>query len=292
MFTPERSAAFAAMREIVAAARRLGVRILVVQPPEAPPALEEAITEIGFRPGVPSVAPEATIRLDLSRSDEELLSSMSTMRRRNLRKALRSGFDVRQDDDVELFHRLHVATAQRQGFVPTTRENLRAQWDLLASHANCTIFIARYHGMPAAGMWATRFAAALTFKLAGWDANSPAPLHASDAVHWAAIQWARTKGDHTYDLGGFDRRSAECLVSRRPMPDNFHRSPSFYKLGFGGTPVLLPSARFLLLPKVADLALGRAAQCLFANPRMHRLAQHLRNGRIPGLHPPQGVPHF
>ena len=278
VFTRESSAASAVVREIVASARRGGVRVLIIQPPEGAPALDEATTEIGFRPGVPSVAPEATIRLDLRRSDEQLLSSMSAMRRRNLRKALRSGLEVRQDDDLELFHRLHSAAAQRQGFVPATRENLWAQWDLLTPHANCTMFIARYHGVAAAGIWATRFAGTVTYKLAGWDASSPAPPHASDAVHWAAIQWARTNGDHTFDLGGFDRRSAECLVSHRPMPDDFHDSPNFYKLSFGGTAVLLPRAQFLLLPNLVDLALGKAAQRLFASSRVHRLAQHLRNG--------------
>jgi lipid II:glycine glycyltransferase (peptidoglycan interpeptide bridge formation enzyme) len=285
MFASGATAASAVVRGIVACARRAGVRVLVIQPPEATPVLDEALTEIGFRPGVPSVAPEATIRLDLSRSDEELLCAMSTMRRQNLRKALRSGLEVCQDDDVGLSHRLHVATAQRQGFVPATRENLRAQWDLLAHHASCAMFIARYQGVAAAGIWVTRFAGTVTSKLAGWDASSAAPPHASDAVHWAAIHWARTNCDRTYDLGGFDRRSAECLISRGPMPDDFHRSPSFYKLGFGGTAVLLPRARFLLLPTLTDLALGRAAQSLFASSGVHRLAQHLRNGRFPGLHP-------
>ncbi len=286
VFTPECSAASAVMREIVASARRGGVRVLVIQLPEAAPALEEATMTLGFRPDVPSVAPEATIRLDLRRSDEQLLGSMTQMRRRNLRKALRAGLEVCQDNDIELFHRLYAATAKRQGFVPISRENLRAQWDLLAPHANCTMFIARYRGVPAAGIWATRFAGTVTFKLAGWDASSPAPPHASDAVHWAAIQWARTNGDRTYDLGGFDRRSAECLASCRPMPDGFHHSPSFYKLSFGGTAVLFPRARFLLLPKLVDLVLGKAAQRLFASSGARRLAQHLRNGRFPGLHPP------
>jgi lipid II:glycine glycyltransferase (peptidoglycan interpeptide bridge formation enzyme) len=292
VFTPGSGTASAVVHEVVASARRCGIRVLVIQPPEGAPALDEATTEIGFRPGVPSVAPEATIRLDLRRSDEELLSSMSAMRRRNLRKALRSGLEVRQDDDIGLFHHLHAATAQRQGFVPVTRENLREQWELLGPHANCTMFIARYHGVAAAGIWVTRFGGTVTFKLAGWDASSPAPPHASDVVHWTAIQWARTNGDRTYDLGGFDRRSAECLASNQPMPDGFHHSPSFYKLSFGGSAVLLPRARFLLLPKFADLALGRAAQSLFGSPGVRRLAQHLRNGRFPGRHSPQGLRHL
>lgn len=292
LFTPEPSAASAVVRAILASARRGGIRVLVIQPPEAAPALEEATISTGFRPGVPSVAPEATIRLDLRHSDEELLSLMSRGRRRDLHKALQAGFEVCQGDDIELFHRLHVATAKRQGFVPASRENLRAQWDLLAPHANCTMFIARYHGVAAAGLWVTRFAGTVTCKLAGWDASSPAPPHANDALHWAAIQWARTNGDRTCDLGGIDRRSAECLVSCRPMPDGFHHSRGHYKLSFGGTAVLLPRARFLLLPRLADLVLGRPAERLFASAGGRRLAQHLRNGRFAGLRPPQGLRYF
>lgn len=289
LFTPESGAASIVVREILASARRCGVRVLVIQPPEAALALDRAMTEAGFHPGVPSIAPEATIRLDIRCSEDELLSSMRATRRRELRKALLAGFEVTRDDDIELFHRLHVATAKRQGFVPASRENLQAQWDSLAPYGNCTMFIARYHGVAAAGIWLTRFAGTVTFKLTGWDASSPAPPHASDALHWTAIQWARNNGDRTYDLGSFDRCSAESLVGCRPMPDSFHRSPSSYKLSLGGTAVLLPCAQFLLLPRLADLALGRAAQRMFASPGMRRLAQHLRSGRFPSLQPLQGL---
>jgi lipid II:glycine glycyltransferase (peptidoglycan interpeptide bridge formation enzyme) len=288
VFTPGSSAAVTVVREILASARRNGVRVLVIQPPEAAPAVDEATTEIGFRPGVPSPAPEATIRLDLRRSNDELLGAMRANRRRDLRRALGAGFEVCEDDDIELFHRLHVATAKRQGFVPASRENLLAQWELLSPRGHCTMFIARYHGVAVAGLWVTRFAGAVTCRLAAWDASSPAPPHANDAVHWAAIQWARTNGDHTYDFGAFDRHSAECIVSRRPMPDGFHRSWSCYKLGFGGTVVLLPLARFLLSPKLADLAFGKAAQRLFATASVRRLTRQFRNGWFPGLHPRQG----
>jgi lipid II:glycine glycyltransferase (peptidoglycan interpeptide bridge formation enzyme) len=283
LFTPDVSAASAVLREIVACARRNGVRVLIVQPPEGALALDEAMTRLGFRAGVPSIAPDTTIHLDLTRSDEELLAAMSTMRRRNLRKALRSGLEVRLDDDVQLFHRLHAATAIRQGFVPTTSDSLRAQWDLLAPTANCAMFIARYQGIAAAGIWVTRFAGTVTNKLPGWDADSPAPPHAPDAVHWAAMQWARSKGDRIYDFGGFDRYCAECLAAGRPLPERFYQSPSFYKLSFGGTTSLFPRARFLLLPRPAHLAFGWVAQGLMSSSSVRYVAQYLRNGSLPSL---------
>src|SRR6201990_3620023 len=48
VFTPECSAASAVMREIVASARRGGVRVLVIQLPEAAPALEKVTVTLGF----------------------------------------------------------------------------------------------------------------------------------------------------------------------------------------------------------------------------------------------------
>ncbi|WP_336489358.1 lipid II:glycine glycyltransferase FemX [Methylobacterium nigriterrae] len=282
LFAADPDAAPAVLRETVAHARRRGVRFLIVQPPEGADALEDAMTGLGFLPGVSSVAPEATIRLDITRSDDELMGAMSAMRRRNLRKALRSDLEVRQDDDIQLFHRLHSATAARQGFVPAAYDNLRAQWELLAPTANCSMFIGRHRGVAAAGIWITRFGGVTTFKLAGWDAAGPAPPYAPDAVHWAAMRWARSTGDRFYDFGGFDRHAAECLASGRPLPEAFYRSHSFYKLGFGGTPLLMPRARFLLLPPAAHLAFGTATQSLLASPKARRLTQYLRNGRFSG----------
>jgi hypothetical protein len=45
------------------------------------------------------------------------------------------------------------------------------------------MFIARHAGAPVAGLWLTRFADAVTFTLAGWNAASPASAHANEALH-------------------------------------------------------------------------------------------------------------
>jgi lipid II:glycine glycyltransferase (peptidoglycan interpeptide bridge formation enzyme) len=266
------------IRKIVELSRQQGIRFLVLQPPECAAALDQAVIAEGFRAGVPSIAPEATIRLDLRQSDSELLKSMSSMRRRNIRKAVNAHFEIVQDQDITTFHRLHTATAVRQGFVPISLRGLQAQYDFLAPSGLCMMLIARYEGVPIAGLWLTRFAGTVTFKLAGWDANSAAPSHVNEALHWAAIQWARSQGAHTYDLGGFDRASAEYIMAGGVLTEKFRSSPSFFKFGFGGTLALFPRSRFQFTDRFTDFAFGRAAQYVFKTPALRKTAQRMRSG--------------
>jgi lipid II:glycine glycyltransferase (peptidoglycan interpeptide bridge formation enzyme) len=280
VFADRPAAAASVLSEVVSAVRRRAIRFLVIQPPEGAKAVEDAMLAYGFRPGVPSVAPEATIRLDLHRSDEDLLRAMTSNRRRDIRNALRANFEVREENDVAVFHRLHAATAKRQGFDAVTLENLEAQWESLAPDAKCAMFIARHGGLPVAGIWLTKFAGTVTFKLAGWDAAIVAPANANEALHWAAIGWARRQGAHTYDFGGFDRRNAERLVAGEPPDDNFSRSPSFFKQRFGGELILLPCARFAFTNPLANFVFGFAARRIVTSSRFRRLANQIRNGRL------------
>jgi lipid II:glycine glycyltransferase (peptidoglycan interpeptide bridge formation enzyme) len=277
MFVDRPNAPTTIVQKITAFARRHGVWFLAIQPPEGGTSIDAALVSAGFRLGVPSIAPEATLRLGLRRTDEELLAAMSSMRRRNIRKALRSKFEVREEQDIELFHRLHALSAARQGFAPVKLGNLRAQWDALAPGAHCTALIASYAGSPIAGVWLTRFAGTVTFKLGGWD-KAHAPAYANDALHWAAIQWARRSGAHTYDLGGFDRRSAEMIIGNMPLGESFQKTPSFFKLAFGGAPILLPQARFIFTHRLVDAAIGPVARRFLTSPAARKLAYRFRNG--------------
>jgi lipid II:glycine glycyltransferase (peptidoglycan interpeptide bridge formation enzyme) len=247
LFDPDRVSADQVIDGLTASARAMRVRLLIVQPPLGGEAVDRALASRGFELGGQPVAPEATIRLDLTHTDDELLAGMSSMRRRNIRKAMSSGLTVEQADEVELFQRLHAATAARQGFRPFDAASLRGQWNALAPAGLCTMFIARHAGRPVAGLWVTSFAGVVTFKFAGWDAEVDGSRNANEALHWTAIRWARTTGARQYDLGGFDRRAAELIAGGEPLPDAFSKSPSYFKLGFGGSVVMLPKARWSLL---------------------------------------------
>jgi hypothetical protein len=272
-------------REILAMSRMLGISVLAVQPPEGAFAIDQAITNAGFRLGVPQISPDASIRINLRLSDEDLLQKMKAMRRENIRKALNTGFDIGLERDIRVFHRLHMASAARQDFVPVSRENLQAQAEFLVPLGKCAAFTARYRGVPIAGLWLTRFGDTVTAKLAGWDAGIRGPPHANEALHWTALRWAREQGARNYDLGGFDRRSLERILRGDEIPDTFWRSPNFFKLAFGGAPVLLPQTRFLFTHKLTDRTLGYAAQCCLPLIGWCKFVQRLRNGGMKGSDP-------
>ncbi|HYC02306.1 MAG TPA: GNAT family N-acetyltransferase [Azospirillaceae bacterium] len=278
LFADPAVAAAPVVRHVVAEARRRGIRMLVLQVPDGADALDQALEAAGFRHGISSIAPEATVTLDLRLPEEALLAAMSANRRHNLRRALRSGFTVEQSADMAAFHRLHVLTAARQGFAPLSLVNLEAQHDLLAPGGQGALFMASHGGQPVAGLWLTRFAGTVTSKLVGWDATYDGPPGASEALRWATVLWAREQGAHTYDLGGLDRRLAERLEAGEPPGAWCQSSISRFKLGLGGTPVLLPRARFAYTNALAGWALGGLTRRFLASPTSHRIIQRWRNG--------------
>ena len=265
-----------ALDAVVDRARALHVSYLIVQPPEGSQRLDEQLVRRGFQAGAPNVAPGATIRLDLARSDEQLLLDMSKMRRHTIRRSVREEVEISSSADVELFHHLHTATAVRQGFEPLSLAYLEHQSTELAPSGNLTILLARHAGRTVAGLWLTSFNGVVTFRLAGWDSSVPSPKHVNEALHWSAIRRARSAGAGAYDFGGFDRDVAERLQRGEPLPADFARSHNFFKLGFGGPPILFPQPRFLIFNRLARLAVAKTG--LLAGRRGLRIADRFRNG--------------
>lgn len=258
-------------------ARAQRCRLLVLQPPVDAPD-HGCLDRLGFRVGAPQVSPDATIRLDLTKSDDALLAAMSPMRRRNVRKILRTPVVVAESEDVELFHRLHVVSAARQGFEPRSLEYLRSQWTLLRPAGIVSILAAFVEGLPVAALWITTFAGTATYRLPGWDSAAGGTANVNEALHWAVVQRSRAAGCRTYDLGGFDRPIAERILAGGDPGADFRRTAGFFKLGFDGTPVLLPQARWIVpnraLRPIAAPILAR----VFRSDRGRRLANRFRNG--------------
>ena len=278
LFDDRPGAAEHVVRETLAAARRLGIRLLVVQPPEGSAVLDEALGAAGFRVGAPAVAPTATLRLDLMRSEADLFAGLNATRRRRVRQCQRESLETVVSDDLEAFHRLHVASATRQGFRPLSLKNLEAQRDVLAPLGMSRMLITRHDGVPVAGEWFTVFGGEWTSKLRGFDAAQAAPQarNASTCAIWGSILEARREGARRFDFGGFDRGSAQALLAGRDPPPAFVDTPSHFKWSFGGEVVLLPPPRFILTGRVAHAVLAGLLQRVLAGDAARRLAQTIR----------------
>lgn len=266
------------LETVVSFARERRLRGIIVQLPEGDSGREYVVEEAGFAPGSFPVAPEATIRLDVTLPDDVLLSGMSPERRSNVRKSQKEGIEIAHSDDVATFHRLHLATSDRQGFSALSLEYLEAQWHALAPSGALSILLAFCDGQAVAGKWVSRFGNVVTSRLSGWNAAAAGKRHVNEALHWSGIQWTRAIGARTYDLSGFDRRTAELVLHGLPLPADFAKTHNFFKLGFNSVPTLLPKAHFLLLNRVTNRFARMVGPTLLRGSAVRRLAQRLRSG--------------
>jgi lipid II:glycine glycyltransferase (peptidoglycan interpeptide bridge formation enzyme) len=278
VFTDEPGMAEQVVQEMVSAARQLGIRLLVVQPPSNGPQLRNAMALAGFCDGGPNIVPSATIRLDLQRPAGDLLRAMKGSRRRLIQNIAGDGFETIVSDDVETFHRIYAVSAQRQGFPPITLENLRAQWGELSHCGMCMIFVTRHEGRPVAVEWFTRFGDTLTLKLRGYDTSQsgPAARNAPTASLWGAMMQGREAGWRYMDLGGFDRARAEEILAGQKPPPEFGMTHGYFKWSFGGEVMLLQKPQFIFPNRIARLAFAAVAQRLLASPVVQRIAQRMR----------------
>ena len=264
--------------EIERAARRLAVRHLIIQPPAGGEVMADALAAHGYSADAPEVGPSATLLLDLAPDIDSLFAGTSASTRRSIRQAGRRGVCMRTGDagDIELFHRLHSATAARRGFTPLSIAYLRHHWEALHAREATRLIFACHEGAPLAAIWLTAFGDVVTARLSGWTGEG-AQLHGSAACEWEAIRWAKQAGYRTYDAGGIENGFARQLLAGEAMTGDA-RSPSNFKLAFGGQPTLFPTAWQRTLSPLARPIVRAVMAGLGRSDRLRRCIERLRKG--------------
>jgi lipid II:glycine glycyltransferase (peptidoglycan interpeptide bridge formation enzyme)/ribosomal protein S18 acetylase RimI-like enzyme len=146
--------------------------------------------------------PRSIMRMSISAPLESLIQAMHPAARRNYRQARTRGLRVRRcgrDQLTELAKLMH-AMGQRKGLLVREAEHYRALFDaypperislFLAEADNeiCGAGLAVVHGKTVWGL----------YQAVDYAKRS---LHPSEALEFAAIEWAQELGCTTYDLGG------------------------------------------------------------------------------------------
>lgn len=156
---------------------------------------------LGFRPAAASAQPSATILLDLRSDEEAILGQMHPKWRYNIRLAARKEVVVRVggESDLGTFARLTALTGERDGFATRPPGYYEDVWRLFGPAAR--LFLAEYAGQPLGAILVVRVGKTATY-LYGASSNEERNRMPNHALQWAAIQWARGEGCHTYDFWG------------------------------------------------------------------------------------------
>lgn len=228
-------------------ASRYRIRHLSVQPPNDGWRMVPLLQRAGYRVSDTSVAPVATVQIDLNQEPEEILARMRKNHRRYVRHGLRSGVTGRTgtEADLEQFYQLVLATARRQHFDPPPFRHFHQLWRTFHSRGLLQLFIVDYQGAAVSGQLAVAFGDRVIAKNSGWTGEHGS-LGVNHVMEWTTIRWAQENGFRYYDLEGIDPAVAELVVEGNPLSESMLKSHSFYKLGFGGEIGRFPRSHVLV----------------------------------------------
>lgn len=139
------------------------------------------------------------------KSEDELLKGMNQQWRRNIKKADKSGVEVRTGgrDDLADFHRIYVETAERDGFTGRSLEYFQHMWDVLNAEDEhrMKVYLAEHEGDLVA---ATTFVTVGEHAWYSYGASTTAKrdVRGSNAVQWRMIRDANDAGCAVYDMRG------------------------------------------------------------------------------------------
>lgn len=219
--------------------RQLGS--LFVQPPEGADDVSDQLLERGFRPSAAGIAPEASIRIDLTRGLEDIRGGLSRSNRRRTRTWADRGITVRpgRRGDLPMVADLLARTAVHQHFAPMSLQYVRTLYEELAPAAHVGIFIAELDGVPVAAELFTACGGVLKSRLTGMLRSGPARRSGvSAAIIWNAVVWAKAQGYHSFDFGGIPVDTVDAV---RDDATALLSGPTAFKASFGGRPFRYPA---------------------------------------------------
>lgn len=235
---------------------RRTARVLFIQPPADSDDISLELQRRGFRPSNAGIAPAASLRLDLSRDEDQLRAGLRKRLRTWTRSWPKRGVHVRRGtaEDMPRFAQMHAATAEHQGFEPLPAEYLAKLYSQLARGGHAELFVGEIEGRPVAARFYSSCGGVLKLRFAGMDRNDEAArLSVPAAVEWSAILWAKANGYRWFDFGGIEESSVAIIETGGYEAPGL-RSIDSFKATFGGTPFRYPTAVEIISPSIVRVA--------------------------------------
>ena len=181
-----------------------------------------------------------TVMLDLTKSEEDLMTDMRRQTRYEVRRAAKLGITVDYDTDKKSFndfYDLQLKTAERQGFVPSPRSLILAQHEVYGDKAR--IYTAKLGDQVLAkGLILMTAPEAIYHEAASTPEGRKLP--GAYALQWQVIQDAKRLGIKRYNLFG---------IAPPNSPHHRFAGVTTFKTGFGGEQVsYLPAHDIVVKP--------------------------------------------
>lgn len=211
----------------------------------------------GLRKSPMHLAAEHTVMIDLTRDEEKMLADMRRQTRYDIRRAEKLGITVERDNSEKIFkefHKVQMATAKRQGFVPPDLETLLAEREAFGE--NIWIYVAKTpekcpKEAPSVFPKSAPIAYGLVirdgeegdyYEAASTELNHKLP--GAYALLWQAMKDLKAEGCQRFNLWG---------IAPAGQPHHRYAGVTTFKTGFGGEIVEYVPAHDLVISKIKYL---------------------------------------
>ncbi len=154
--------------------------------------------------GFEGTQPRCNFKLDINKTEEELMASFHEKTRYNIRLAARKGVTVdieNNRDKLKEFYAVHQETAKRDGFLIRDISYYYDIWDTMYSNGRMKLFGAYYEGKMISATIAFYFADQCWYTY-GASSNEYRNVMPNYAIQWAMIKEAMRQGCKIYDFRG------------------------------------------------------------------------------------------
>ena len=193
----------------------------------------QMLKKLGFRRApMHANAYDATWKLDITPAEDDLLKNMRKTTRYLIKQTSKNP-DIEivksnRVEDLEAYATLNEAVAERQQFVPFSKEFIKNEFEAFVNDGEALLFFGKYKGKVVAGALVI-FWSGVGFYHQAASIGEYSKLSIPYRIQWEAIREAKARGCGMYDFWGY--------VNPDEHPSHPWAGPTRFKMGFGGKAV-------------------------------------------------------
>lgn len=189
----------------------------------------KVFSSLGFKFAPFHSHPEASWKLNILPTEEDLLSQMRKTTRYLLRQAQKDeDIEIIKSngiDDVEIFNKLHLEVVKTQKFIPFSLNYFKKEFESFNNDGQISILFAKYKGEFVAGAYVI-FWSNIGFYHHAALLPKYHKIPLAYLLQWEAIKEAKSRGCALYDFWGY--------VDPKTQAKHPWAGPTLFKMGFGG----------------------------------------------------------
>ncbi len=191
---------------------------------------QNILRDSGFREApMHANAYEATWKLDITPTEEELLGKMRKTTRYLIRQAMKNQ-DITieksgEPDEIKTYQKLNREVAERQRFVPFSSEYIKNEFEVFAKDGEILLFLGKYKNEVVSAALVV-FGSGVGFYHQAASSSKYAKLSIPYLLLWEAIKEAKNRRCDLFDFWGY--------VNPEKEPKHPWSGPTLFKMGFGG----------------------------------------------------------